>query len=170
MKIKIGIFLAFIILLVLPQTAYSSEGQIFKPYINYKTGSYPEAVAIGDVNGDGKNDVVMTTSTSSNSDPVNDYKLFVFIQNSAGGLNPPIKYSVSGVPTSVDICDLNNDGKKDVVVGNKGVNIEVFIQNQSGGLDSGVNYSTTNSQSIKTGDFNNDGLMDVAGIGRNNFV
>ena len=62
MKIKIGIFLAFIILLLLPQTAYCSDGQIFKPYINYKTGSYPEAVAIGDVNGDGKNDVVMTTS------------------------------------------------------------------------------------------------------------
>jgi fibronectin type 3 domain-containing protein len=163
MKIRIGTMLTLLMLLVLPQTSYGSGEQLFQPYINYPTGSWPEAVAIGDVNGDGKNDVVMTTS--SYADPLNDYKIFVFLQNSTGGLNSPIKYSVSGTPESVGIADLNNDGKKDVVVGNDRKNIEVFIQNQSGGLNPGVAYATTNSTSIKTGDFNHDGLMDVAGIG-----
>jgi fibronectin type 3 domain-containing protein len=167
MKIRTITLLALLMLLVLPQTSYGSGQQLFQPYINYPTGSRPEAVAIGDVNGDGKNDVVMTTS--SKADPLNDYKIFVFLQNSTGGLNSPIKYPVSGSytnrPQSVDIADLNNDGKKDVVVGNDRKNIEVFIQNQSGGLNPGVAYATTNSTSIKTGDFNHDGLMDVAGIG-----
>lgn len=166
MKIKPTILtlLILFILLVLPQTVFALD---FEQYQNYVTGSRPEAVAIGDVNGDGKNDVVMTTSY--NFDPENDYKLFVFLQNSDGVLNLPVKYPVSGNysnrPTSTAVCDLNNDGKNDVVVGNKGSNIEVFIQNQSGGLNAGVIYNTSNSLSIKTGDFNNDGLMDVAGIG-----
>ena len=161
MKIKIcTAFIALLLVLLLPQTTKAAD--YFKPYINYYTESLPEAVAIGDVNGDEKNDVVMTTSFNNN--PENDYKLLVFLQNSAGSLNPPIKYSVSGDPSSVDICDLNNDGKKDVVVGNNN-SIEIFIQNQLGGLNSGVIYNTTNSLSIKTRDFNHDGLMDVAGIG-----
>jgi hypothetical protein len=158
MKIK-TLLLAFLILLVLPQTVFASD---FEQYISYPTGSWPEAVAIGDVNGDGKNDVAMTTSYYF--DPANDYMLFVFLQNSSGGLEQPLKYPANGKPYSVDIGDLNNDGKNDVVVGNN-TNIELFLQNQAGGLDPGVIYNTADSRSIKTGDFNNDGLMDVAGIG-----
>jgi uncharacterized protein YjdB len=158
MKIK-TLLLALLILFVLPQTVFASD---FEQYINYTTGSWPEAVAIGDVNGDGKNDVVMTTSYYF--DPANDYMLFVFLQNSTGGLEQPLKYPANGKPYSVDIGDLNNDGKNDVVVGNN-TNIELFLQNQAGGLDPGYIYSTANSRSIKTGDFNNDGLTDVAGIG-----
>jgi len=159
MKIKLGMFLALLGLLILPPTVFAAS---FEPYISYATGSRPEAVAVGDVNGDGKNDVVMTTSAYF--DPANDYKLFVFLQNSAGQLDTPIKYPVSGDPASVAIGDMNNDGKQDVAVGNKS-NIQVFNQNQAGGLEAGVVYNTTNSLSIETGDFNHDGLLDVAGIG-----
>ncbi|MDW7646494.1 MAG: hypothetical protein SCI25_15830 [Desulfuromonadales bacterium] len=53
----------------------------------FDVGSDPEAVAIGDVNGDGLNDVVMTTGFYS--DPDNDYKLFVFPQNGEGSLGTP---------------------------------------------------------------------------------
>jgi len=141
MKIKLGMFLALLGLLILPPTVFAAS---FEPYISYATGSRPEAVAVGDVNGDGKNDVVMTTSAYF--DPANDYKLFVFLQNSAGQLDTPIKYPVSGDPASVAIGDMNNDGKQDVAVGNKS-NIQVFNQNQAGGLEAGVVYNTTNSLS-----------------------
>lgn len=50
---------------------------LFEPYSAISTGSWPEAVAIGDVNGDGLNDVVMVTSSYFNPD--SDYKLFVFL-------------------------------------------------------------------------------------------
>ena len=145
----------------------SSAANLFYPYVNAPTGSWPEAVAIGDVNGDGRNDVVMTTSYYD--DWPNDYRLFVFLQNSDGGLNAPIKYITRSAYTytsqSVAIGDVNHDGLADVVVGNSGNNIEVFLQNAAGGLDRGVYYSTVNSHSIKTADLNNDGLLDVVGIG-----
>jgi hypothetical protein len=127
-----------------------------------------EAVAIGDVNGDGRNDVVMTTG--SNNDPENDYKIHVFLQNQFGQLDPQIKYprnssSIYNSPTSIDIGDVNHDGRADVVVGNSGSNIQVFLQNTLGGLDPGISYPTVNSRRIRIGDLNNDGLLDVVGIG-----
>jgi hypothetical protein len=142
----------------------------FLPYIALPTGSHPEAVAIGDVNGDGRNDVVMTTSFDV--DPDNDYKLFVFLQNASGGLDPPIKYTTSGTydcrPRTVAIGDVNHDGRTDVVVGNSGCTIEVFLQNASGGIDPGATHVTTDSYRVKIADFNHDGLLDIVGIGQSN--
>jgi len=153
---------------VVQVTFFAYGGQpLFYPYVNFPVGSWPEAVAIGDVNGDGRNDVAMTTSY--NNDPENDYHLFVFLQDSSGILQAPIKYPINASytnrPTSIAIGDVNHDGRADVVVSNCGSNIEVFLQNASGGLDPGVSYPTANSRSIKIGDLNNDGLLDVVGCG-----
>lgn len=143
-----------------------ANSNLFRPYITFPTGSWPEAVAIGDVNGDGRNDIVMTTSYYF--DPENDYHIFVFLQNAYGELEPPVKYLTGGTygapPETVDIGDVNNDGRADVVVG-AGGNIEVFLQNELGTLGSPVRYPSNNSYKVRIADFNNDGLLDVAGIG-----
>jgi len=140
---------------------------IFQNYKALATGSYPEAVAIGDVNNDGRNDVVMTTWYSN--DPVNDYKIFVFLQNADGTLAAPVKYSTSAAytsrPSTVAIGDINNDGRNDVVIGCSGFGIEVFSQNGSGALNAGVLYASADSHKIKIADLNHDGILDVAGIG-----
>jgi hypothetical protein len=139
----------------------------FLPYTTTETGSRPEAVAIGDINNDGRNDVVLTTSY--NSDPDNDYKVFVFTQNDDGTLSEPVKYATSGgyvnSPVTVNIADVNNDGLNDIIVGEKGKGIEVFYQNSTGDLSTGMVISTPFSLRIRTGDLNGDGLIDVAGIG-----
>ncbi len=134
---------------------------LFEPYVTRWVGSWPEAVAIGDVNGDDRNDVVMTTSFYF--DPKNDYKLFVFLQNLSSGLDTPVKYN-AGDGDSIDIGDLNNDGKNDVVVTNYN-EIGVFLQNDSETLDPMILYSATNdAYKVRVGDYNNDGLKDVASI------
>ena len=84
----------------------------------YPLGSSPEAVAIGDVTGDGRNDVVMTTSYDF--DPVNDFHLFVFAQQANGTLAAPVSYATAAVyqdrAESVAVGDITGDGAKDVVV------------------------------------------------------
>ncbi|MEW6608153.1 MAG: VCBS repeat-containing protein [bacterium] len=141
------------------------NSNLFLHFVAYPVGSWPEAVAIGDVNGDGRNDVVMTTSFYF--DPESDYHIFVFLQNVLGELEPPVKYS-AGNGNSVDIGDLNNDGRNDVVVTAHNA-IGVFYQNGSGGLNPMVTYpsnhfSVSNTYKLRIGDFNNDGLLDVVSI------
>ena len=146
------------------EAAFQNSG-LFLPYQAYPIGSWPEAVAIGDVNHDGRNDVVI--STSYYSDPDNDYHIHVFLQNASGGLEPPVKYQ-AGNGDSIDIGDLNNDGKADVIV-TAADSIGVFLQNESGSLNPMVTYdsnhsSFTNTYKVRVGDFNNDGLLDAASI------
>jgi len=141
---------------------------LFMDFTYVPTGSLPSAVAIGDVNGDGRNDVVMTTSTWT-GDVVNDYKIFVFLQNATGGLDPPILYATRTtydcLASSVAIGDINNDGKNDVVIGESGCGFEVFTQNVQGGLNPGLLYTSSDSIKVRIADLNNDGLLDVVGIG-----
>jgi hypothetical protein len=140
----------------------------FKPYVTYPTGSQPAAVAIGEVTGDGKNDVVLATSYYL-GDPANDYHLFVFAQDDSGNLKTAVTYTTTGTytnsPQTVAIGDINNDGKNEVVVGNSGSHIEIFVQDGAGGLVSSATYSTMNSYKIKIADLNHDGRLDVVGIG-----
>jgi hypothetical protein len=146
---------------------FTTDPGLFKPYVNFPTGSWPEAVAIGDVNGDGRNDVVMTTSFYFDS--ANDYKVFVFLQNADGTLAPPVKYATASTYTcraaTVSIGDVNHDGRNDVVIGESGCGIEVFLQNGAGSLAAGVFYPSVDSYKIRIADINNDGLPDVVGIG-----
>lgn len=165
-----GILLLSIIFFLIPAgSAFSATGNtgLFLPYSAYAVGSRPDALAIGDVNGDGVSDVVMTTAYDY--DPDNDYCLFVFLQDTQGNLAPPVKYRTSSTyttkPRSVDVGDINNDGRNDVVVGEDRARIEVFLQDPDGELYRSAEYPTTNSTRVKIGDYNSDGLLDVAGIG-----
>ncbi len=133
----------------------------FAPYYAIPTGSSADVVAIGDVNNDGLKDVVV--GTGFYFDDANDYKVFVFLQNSLGYLSTPVKYSY-GVSypglTSIDIADLNNDGLNDVIVG-YGTNAGIFYQNASGTLNTNVPIAVGYSvYGLKAGDLNNDGLND----------
>jgi hypothetical protein len=144
--------------------------ELFEPYqALFDVGSWPEAVAIGDVNGDGRSDVVMTTSFYF--DESNDYKLFVFLQDETGALvaSAPPSYPTSGSytsrPESVDIGDVTGDGLDDVVVGLDDAGIEVFPQLPDGTLGASILYPTADAYKIRLGDLNNDGRLDVAAIG-----
>lgn len=151
--------------------SFSTPESMFLSPISLATGtSSPQAVAIGDVNGDGRNDAVVANGIYN--DPARDGKVLVFLQKVAGGLDPPVVYSTSGTfgnaPTTVAIGDINHDGKNDVVIGNSGKNIEVFLQNANGGLDAGVTHATSDSDKIRIADLNNDRLLDIVGIGFGN--
>lgn len=143
----------------------------FKPYTTIWAGnSDAQAVAIGDVNGDNKNDVILVNRQYN--DPVYDNKLLVYSQTDTGGLSPAAIYATTGTfadpPYSVAIGDINNDGKDEVVLSNEGKNIEVFVQDGLGGLVSQAVYTTDQAGIIGIADLNNDGRLDVASVGYQN--
>ncbi|MBN8740068.1 MAG: hypothetical protein BGP24_20975 [Lysobacterales bacterium 69-70] len=104
---------------VLAPTAASvrRSGFALLPYRTHATGSWPDAVAVGDVTGDGRADVVMTTSFYFSAE--SDYHVFVFPQNAAGLLVSPSKTAYQQTPSRTGLALGNFDGQGglDVAVG-----------------------------------------------------
>jgi hypothetical protein len=161
-RLAAGLVLVVLLATVVPAAA--SAG--FQPYQAYPVGSWPEAVAIGDVTGDGRNDVVMTTHYYF--DAPNDYRLWVFEQQAGGTLAPPVSYATAAAyangPDSVAIGDITGDGRNDVVLGLTRLGVQVFPQLATGGLGEPATTLTNDSHKIGLGHLDADGLLDVAGI------
>ncbi len=138
------------------------RASLFSSYTAYPTGSHPEAVAIGDLNGDGRKDVALCTSLNGNT---NDNSVLIFFQNSSNRFDAPARYAAGASAYSVVIADFNGDGRNDIAVGKKTSGIRVFTQDSHGGFTNFTDYPTAYANWICTGDFNNDGLADLAGIG-----
>ena len=88
---------------------------------------------------------------------------------------PPATFPVGGLPRSVTVADFNNDGKPDLAVVNMGQlptlqsSVSVLLGNGNGSFQPAVTTDVLNggagngnAQSVAVGDFNGDGLPDVA--------
>jgi len=134
------------------------------PRVSTDAGTNPSGVAIGDINSDSKNEVVVC---NLNSDDI-----YVFNTNKKDGrLTKTASYSTNSSPWDVGIGDLNNDGKNDVAVstGNNEIcYVDVFLQKTDGTLEAADFYpvSSTNSYAyyLDIGDVDSNGLNDVVTI------
>jgi len=86
--------------------------QNFTAQVTYATGSGPDAVAVADLNGDGKPDLAVANCTPS--------KVGVLLGNGDGTFKTQVQYAVGGCPDAVVAGDFNGDGNPDVVAANNG--------------------------------------------------
>ena len=77
----------------------------------FEAGKIPNRIAIGDVNGDGVNDIV-TSDNERN-------KIYLFLMNKKGSVLSSSPITVGNHPKGVAIADLNGDGKCEIVVCNQ---------------------------------------------------
>lgn len=131
----------------------------------------PVTVAVGDVNGDGRGDIVTTRTGGTLTDT-----LSVYLQRSDGTLGTPVNYKMTSpncLPTSVAIGDLNRDGKNDIVVSTLGdragetCGMQVFVQGATGSLTAPNLLPTLDAFRVKLLDINRDGLVDMVSAGFN---
>jgi hypothetical protein len=125
-------------------------------------GSWPEAVAIGDINGDGRNDVVVTCMGGFASRP----RIALFTQSAQGGLNPAVSYDSYDYPLSIQTADIDGDGVKDVIVRHRSSSaVGVYLRQPDGTLSAENLYSGSGDffypGSMAIGDINGDGLSDI---------
>ena len=127
-----------------------------------------EFLTAGDIDGDGKPDVVSTTITGT--PPLVGPSLFVIIGNGDGTFRAPAIYQ-SDIPSDPHLTDVNGDGKPDIIAGGS-FGALVYLGNGDGTFGNATlplryteptigNFALT--YAVNAGDFNNDGNADLIG-------
>lgn len=133
-------------------------------------GEYPSAVAIGDFNNDGVQDLAIANlgSDSLSAFLGNGDGTFTYACTRSSGLNS------GSEPTAIAVADFNGDGRADLAVANQGEStLSIFLGNGDGtfqetpytypvSANPQVELYAPNPAAVIVADFNGDGLVDVA--------
>jgi FG-GAP-like repeat/FG-GAP repeat len=94
----------------------------FSTGTNFTTGiSSTIGVAVGDFNGDGKQDLVTANNSSFN--------VSILLGDGTGNFDPAINFDAGYGPYSVAVADFNCDGKQDLAVANHdGQNVSILLR------------------------------------------
>jgi hypothetical protein len=133
-------------------------------------GWYPTAIAVADVNRDGKPDVVIANQCPA-SGTCDSSIIAVLLGIGDGSFHPAVVYTSGGAnANSVAVADLNGDGKPDVIVANENTAanntigiVGVLLGNGDGSFQSVVAYGSGGSfaASVAVADVNADGRPDL---------
>ncbi|MEO7311657.1 MAG: FG-GAP-like repeat-containing protein [Chitinophagaceae bacterium] len=133
----------------------------FAPKQDFGTGTTINSVTIGDLNGDGKPDLAVTSQGS--------HTVEIYRNTSVPGtisFASPIGFYAQNFPNSVAIDDIDGDGKPDLAVA-CGLNLVVILRNLSAGstisFATEIEFTTPDySEEVSLGDIDGDGKPDLA--------
>lgn len=147
---------------------------LFLPYVTVALPGNQDdfeaaAVAIGDVTGDGRNDVVVLAQNLNGANQRN--LIVVYPQMTTGQLGPPSSFPlldgyIGGA--AIALGDLNGDGRLDVAATGRS-DVELLYQNAAGSLEPAQSLTPSRlgaqEATVAIADLDGDGRVDVAAAG-----
>ena len=131
----------------------------FAPAITPSAGPtpIPAVLRAGDINRDGKLDLVAVVGTN----------VAVFLGNGNGSFQQVVNSGAGMTGSSLAVADFNGDGKPDIVVGGtSAAGIAVLLGNGDGTFGASVVVSALSSSgAVFAGDINGDGKQDILFVG-----
>jgi phosphodiesterase/alkaline phosphatase D-like protein len=154
-------------------TSGTIDGSSLAAKVDFSAGSGPSAVAIGDLDDDGKADIAVANLTSNT--------VSVFRNLSVGGTITTDSFAAKLDLTAalqamgVGIADIDGDGKDEIISLNRNSSsFSVYHNTTTPGTIDGssfvakVDFTTgTNAESVAIADMDGDGMLDVATSNRN---
>ncbi len=127
----------------------------FNAAVPYTAGTTPSGLAVGDLSGDGKLDLVVANGGSNN--------ISVFVNTGTGAFAAPATYAAGAKPSAVAVGDVNGDHAKDVVIANSGSgNVTVYLNDGTGKLTTPTTFMAGMAPaSVLLVDLDGDGALDI---------
>ncbi len=155
---------------ILPNT--STPGVInsssFATSVLMSTITAPKDIAVGDIDGDGKPDIVVANGSYTNISILRNIHTSGSL--TSGSFSSPETFTTAHAVGEVDLADIDGDGKLDVVVSHYYFgDISVFRNTSTPGIIDGASLSarvdfatsTSSARYIAVGDFNGDAKPDI---------
>ena len=117
------------------------------------TGTFPNSLALSDLTGDGKLDIVVNAGSNT---------VGVLLGNGNGTFQAQRTIAFGVNPFAVVVGDVTGDGKADIVVGNLGGTVSVLLGNGNGTFQAQQTFAAGKDPgSLAVGDLTGDGKTDL---------
>jgi hypothetical protein len=134
----------------------------FVSYPTYPVGGPPLSLALGDVNADGRPDLVTASQSTST--------VSVLLGNRDGTFAPRRDFATGQSPRRVALGDMNGDHRLDIVTAAAAA-VSVLLGAGDGTFGTKADYpGGSGPGEIALGDLNRDGTLDVVSLGTNDFT
>jgi len=136
----------------------------FAPSVAFGVGTGPSGIAVGDVDGDGKLDIITANQGATTLSVLRNISTGTTISFATA-----LPFTVGAAPFGVTVGDIDNDGKLDLIAANSGsANVSVLRNNSTGTTVSFATAANFNVGStpvvVAVGDLSGDGFLDIATV------